>query len=73
MKRISLPEEVVRKAAELAARDEVSVEEFISAAIAEHAAGRRYLAHRAGRANLERFRAALRQIPDVEPAEYDRL
>ncbi len=70
---ISLPEEILQKAAELAAQEHVSVEEFVSAALSEQIAGREYLKLRASRANRERFRAAMDQVPDVEPDECDRL
>jgi hypothetical protein len=70
---ISLPEDVLRKAAELAAREHLSMEEFVAAALSEQFAAREYLQRRAERANPSRFRAALDQIPDVEPEERDRL
>lgn len=48
------------------------MEEFLSAKLAEQFADLQYLKERAERASLEKFRAALRQIPDVEPDERDR-
>ena len=73
MIRISLPEEILQKAAELAAKDHVSVEEFITAAVSEQVAAREYLDQRIRRANKERFQAALQAIPDLEPEPHDRL
>ncbi len=70
---ISLPDEIVRQAEELAAREHVSVEEFVSAAVSEHFAGAEYLRRRGERASMDRFRAALEQIPDCEPELRDRL
>ena len=70
---ISLPEEILRQAEELAAREHLSVEELISAALLEQFAGAEYLRRRARRASLESFRAALDQIPDAEPDAHDRL
>lgn len=70
---ISLPEYVVRRAEESAARESVSLEEFVSAALMEHFAGMEYLRGRSERASEERFRTALAQIPDVEPEPHDRL
>jgi predicted nucleic acid-binding protein len=70
---ISLPEEILRQAEEFAAREHVSVEEFVSAALSEQFAGVAYLRHRKARASIERFRAALDQIPDIEPEARDRL
>jgi hypothetical protein len=70
---ISLPEELLKKAEELAARERLSVEEFLSARLSEQFAGLEYLKQRADRASTEKFQVALRQIPDVEPEEYDRF
>lgn len=74
MKRtISLPEDLLRKAEELAVFERLSVEEYLPARLAEQFAGLEYLKQRADRASTEKFRAALRHIPDVEPEEYDRF
>jgi hypothetical protein len=70
---ISLPEDLLKKAEELAALERLSLEEFLSAKLSEQFAGLEYLKRRAERASIERFRAALQQIPDVEPEEYDRF
>ncbi len=70
---ISLPEDLVRRAEELAALERVSVEEFLSAHLSEQFAGLEYLKQRAERATAEKFRAALWHVPDVEPEEYDRF
>jgi hypothetical protein len=70
---ISLPEEIVRLAEELAARQHVSVEEFVAAALSEQFACADYLRRRGERASAERFREALDQIPDSEPEPQDRL
>jgi hypothetical protein len=70
---ISLPDEILRKAEELAAREQISVEELVSAALSEQFAGAEYLRRRGERASTERFRSALDQIPDTEPEPYDRL
>jgi len=70
---ISLPDELLKKAEELAAREHLSVEEFLSARLSEQFAGLDYLKQRADRASAEKFQAGLRRIPDVEPEEYDRF
>ena len=70
---VILPEELYNKAAELATRDHVSVDEFISAALADQVAGREYLERRADRFSRERFESALAEIPDREPEESDRI
>ena len=70
---ISLPEEILRKAEELAAREHISLEELVAAALSEQFAGAEYLRRRAERASAGRFRAALDQIPHCEPEPHDRL
>ncbi len=70
---ISLPADIVRLAEELAAREHLSLEEFVSAVLSEQFAGAEYLRRRGERASVERFRAALDQIPDTDPEPHDRL
>ena len=64
---ISLPEEILHKAEEFAARERMSVEELVTAALSEKFAGAEYLRRRGERASVERFRAALDRIPDTAP------
>jgi len=72
-KSIAVPEDLYQRAAELAARDHVSVEEFVSAVLANRFASRDYIESRAGLFNREEFERALEEIPDVEPDDQDRL
>ena len=46
-KSIAVPEDLYNKAVELAANDHVSVEEFVSAVLADRLAGREYIESRA--------------------------
>ena len=66
---VSLPEELLKRAEELAARENLPVEEFLSAKLKEQFAGLEYLKRRADRASREKFEAALAHVPDVEPEE----
>jgi hypothetical protein len=70
---ISLPDEILRKAEDLAARERISIDELVIAALTEQFAGAEFLRRRGERASTEKFRAALDEIPDVEPEPYDRL
>lgn len=72
-KTIAVPEDLYLKAAELAARDHVSVEEFVSALLADRLATRDYIESRAKLFSREAFERALNEIPDVEPENHDRL
>lgn len=70
---IAVPDDLYNKAAELAAKDQVCVEEFISAAVANCVASREYIESRARSFNRGEFERALQIIPDAEPEEHDRL
>jgi len=70
---ISLPEELLKRADELAAFERLPLEQFLAAKLSEQFAGLEYLKQRAERASVEKFRSALRHIPGVDPEEYDRF
>jgi hypothetical protein len=70
---VSLADDVFRKAAEFAAQEHMSLDDFVSTALSEQLACREYLALRSARATEEKFRAALDRVPDVEAEEFDRL
>jgi hypothetical protein len=70
---VAVPDDLYNKAAELAAKDHMSIEEFVSTAVANTLAGREYIASRTRCFSKEDFDKALSQIPDVEPEEHDRL
>lgn len=52
---VAVPEDLYNKAAEVAARDQVSIEEFVSAAVADRLASRECIASRARLFNREDF------------------
>jgi len=71
-----IPEAVLRQAQELAARENVPLEQIISLAVTQSVgvwSQESYISLRAKRASRERFLAALEQVPDVEPPEWDRM
>ena len=70
---IALAEDLYNKAAELAAKDHVSVEEFVSILLANRVASREFIDSRARLFDKADFDRALHQVPDVEPEERDRL
>ncbi|HKE24608.1 MAG TPA: hypothetical protein VKB88_19735 [Bryobacteraceae bacterium] len=70
---IALSDDLYNKAAQLAARDRVSVEEFVSAVLASRVASREFVESRARLFNREEFEQALDKIPDVEPEDRDRM
>ncbi len=73
---LRLPNSLHEKARELAQRDNVSVNQFITLAVAEKISAlltAEYLKERASRGSRAKFEAAMAQVPDAEPEEYDRL
>lgn len=72
-KTIAVPEDLYNRAAELAAKDHVSVEEFVSAVLANRLASREYIESRVRHFNREEFERALEELPDAEPEDQDRL
>ncbi len=73
---VKLPDSILRKADELAARDGVSLDQFVSSAVAEKLSGwltEDELDKRARRASREKFDAALAQVPNVPPVPGDEI
>jgi hypothetical protein len=71
-----IPDSLMKQIRELAEREGVTVEQFISSAAAEKAAAWmtvEYLRARASRGNRKKFEHALERVPDVEPEEDDIL
>ena len=70
---VTVPDAVYRQIAELAERQQVSVERIVAAALAEQLSGWSRVEQMAERASRERFLAALDKVPAAEPAPEDRL
>lgn len=71
-----IPEPVLKQAKELAARENIPLDQIVSLAITQAIgvwSNESYIAIRAKRGTKEKFIKALEQVPDVEPPEYDRL
>ena len=72
---IRLPDSLHQLAKNIAKQDQVSMNQFIASAVAEKVsalATEQYLNERAARASAEKFKAALAQVPSVEPEPFDR-
>jgi hypothetical protein len=57
-------------------REGISMNQFVTIAVAEKLSAlmtEEYLLARAKRGSREQYLAALAQVPDVEPAEYDKI
>lgn len=71
-----IPDSLMKQIRELAEREGVTVEQFISSAAAEKAAAWmtiEYLRARAERGDRKSFERALARVSDAEPEDDDRL
>lgn len=73
---LSVPESLLKQVRELAKKEGITLEQFISSAMAEKAAAWmtvEYLQQRAAHGDRKKFMRALSQVSDTEPIEQDRL
>ena len=73
---LRLPKSLHQKLRQLAERDDVSINQFISTAVAEKAAALltvEYLEERGRRADVKLVDRILSRVPDVSPAHGDEL
>ncbi|WP_434684160.1 toxin-antitoxin system HicB family antitoxin [Pseudanabaena minima] len=72
---IQIPDSLHKSLNELANRDGISIDQFVSSAIAEKIAAlmtEGYLKERAKRGSRAKYEAILAKVPDVDPEVYDR-
>lgn len=73
---LRLPNSLHKKIKEFSREEGISINQFIASAVSEKMsafATLDYLEMRAKRADKKKFKEALFKVPDVEPAEFDRL
>lgn len=73
---VRLPDSLHKKLKELAEKEGVSMNQFITLAVSEKMSALLtvdYLKERAERGNRKAFEEILSDVPDVEPEEYDKL
>ena len=71
---VRIPESLHKKVKEISQKDKVSINQFITSALAEKISAlmtEEYLHERAKRGNRSKFEAALLQVPDAKPEEMD--
>ena len=76
LENIAVPDSLLKKVLELTKKEGISVDQFVSSAIAEKAsawATVEYLKERAKRGSREKFLNALSKVPKVEPDEEDKI
>jgi len=73
---VHIPDSLQKSLYDLANRDGISIDQFISTAIAEKLSAlmtENHLKERAKRGSQLKYKAILAKVPDVEPEEYDKL
>ncbi len=73
---IRIPDYLHKQVKKTAAEESVSINQFITLALAEKLSAlntESYLEERAKKGNRKDFLAILAKVPDVEPEEYDQL
>ena len=73
---LRLPESLHKSARELAKKENISINQLVTLALAEKIAAigaEDYLEKRARRASEAKFVKAMAKVANVEPPEYDRL
>ena len=73
---VRMPDSLHRRLRELSKREHASINQLVTLAVAEKLSALEtmdYLQERAARGSRERFDRVLAKVPDVEPAEHDRL
>ena len=73
---LRIPESLHERVKVLATEDNISINQFITSALAEKLSAldtEKYLEDRAKRGSKEKFLKVLSKVPDVEPEKSDRL
>jgi len=73
---VRLPQSIHKMAKEISKKDHVSLNQFVTSAIAEKISAlmtEEYLQERANRGSRQKFLRALAKVPDKEPSQEDRL
>ncbi len=73
---VQIPDSLQKSLYDLASRNGISIDQFISTAIAEKLSAlmkEDYLIETANRGNREKYEAILAKFPDVEPEAYDKM
>ena len=76
MENIVIPDSLLKQIRDLAEKEGITVDQFISSAAAEKASAWttiEYLNERARRGSREKFLSALNNVPDIEPAKKDKI
>ncbi|MDP2209046.1 MAG: DUF6290 family protein [Bacteroidota bacterium] len=72
---VRLPESLHKKARDLAKKENMSINQLLSSALAEKISAlmtEEYIELRAERASKNKFKKALSKVANIEPEEYDK-
>jgi hypothetical protein len=70
---VSVSDGLYCRAAEIAAWENISIEELLASAFEERVLEFERLKEKAAKGSYERFLQVMSKVPAVEPADYDRL
>jgi hypothetical protein len=70
---VNIPEELYRRASEIAAAEKISVDDLFASAFEERLLELERLKEKASHGSYEKFLRVMSKIPAVEPPESDRL
>jgi hypothetical protein len=73
---VQIPDSLHKSLSDFAGRDGISIDQFISTAVAEKLSAlmtENYLTDRARRGDRAKYEAILAKVPDVEPEPHDKI
>lgn len=73
---VAVPESLLKQVRELSEKEGITIDQFVSSAIAEKASAWmtiEYLKERANRGSREKFLQALSKVPKAEPDKDDKI
>ena len=70
---IHIPEDLYRRATEVAAAESISVDDLFASAFEERLLEFERLKEKAARGSYQKFLLVMSKVPAVEPPEHDRL
>lgn len=70
---VNIPEELYRRASEVAAAENISVDDLFASALEERLLELERLKEKASHGSYQKFLRVMSRIPAVEPPESDRL
>jgi len=70
---VNIPEELYRRATDVAAAENIPVDDLFASAFEERLLEFERLKERASRGSYQRFMRVMWKVPAVQPSEHDRL